>query len=95
MHIVILTQWLKLWNVFIKLTLFFIFFGFFIPFGGAAENEHFLSNAAATKDVVQPGMALKPGIIGIVLMCRYPAQIKRDEAITSHTNSDDCYVVRI
>ena len=72
-----------------------VFLGLFIPFGRAAENEHFLPNASATKDVVQPGMILKPGIIGIVLMCRYPAEIKRDEDITSDTKSDDCYVARI
>ena len=71
-----------------------VFLAFFIPFGRAEENEHFLPNAAATKDVVQPGMTLKPGIIVIVLMCRYPAQIKRDEGITSDTKSDDCYVAR-
>ena len=75
------------------LLLSLVFLGLYVPFSRAAENAPLNSGPLVTKEAV--GRTLKPGIIGINLMCRYPEQIKRGEEITNNTKSNDCYVAWI
>ena len=76
------------------LLLSLVFLGLSIPFSRAADNAPLNSSPVAAKEVVE-GRILKPGIIGMTLMCRYSEQIKKGVEITSKTKSNDCYVARI
>ena len=76
------------------LLLSLVFLGLSVPLSRAADNAPLISGPLVTKEVIE-GRTLKPGIIGITLMCRYPEQIKRGEEITSNTKSNDCYVAKI